>query len=89
MIGEKRMIRYESDCVGCPTEMGCLGSACPYQNIEVHDCDECGAKDSAKYEMDNTEFCEKCAEEWLQNIFDQYSVTEKAEALDVDIKTIE
>ncbi len=89
MIGEKIMVRYESDCVGCPSGMGCLGSSCPYQNIEAYDCDECGAKNAAIYKMEDQEFCEKCAEEWLQECFDNLSIEEKAEALGVDFKTID
>ena len=35
------MIKYENECVGCPKEMGCLGSACPYRNVPHLYCDEC------------------------------------------------
>lgn len=33
---------YEDECVGCPPEMGCMGSACPNRNVEHIVCDECG-----------------------------------------------
>lgn len=36
------MIKYENECVGCPPEMGCMGNACPYRNVPVYYCDECG-----------------------------------------------
>ena len=36
------MIRYEDECVGCPPEMGCLGSICPNRNVPHYFCDYCG-----------------------------------------------
>lgn len=36
------MIRYEDECVDCSPEMGCFGSACPYSNVLVYVCDDCG-----------------------------------------------
>ena len=36
------MIKYINECVGCPPERGCLGSACPNRNIPVVFCDMCG-----------------------------------------------
>lgn len=36
------MIKYENECVGCPTEMGCLGSSCPHRNVLHIYCDNCG-----------------------------------------------
>lgn len=35
------MISYEDMCVGCPPNMGCLGSGCPYRNVPICSCDEC------------------------------------------------
>lgn len=49
----------ENDCVGCPPEIGCLGSTCRYSNAPHYYCDECG--DEAKlYEYENKELCENC-----------------------------
>lgn len=36
------MIKYKNECVGCPPEIGCIDSACPYKNVPVYYCDECG-----------------------------------------------
>ena len=30
------MIRYEDNCVGCAPELGCIGEACPYQNMKEY-----------------------------------------------------
>lgn len=35
-------VRTENQCVGCPPEMGCLGSACPNMNVKIYSCDYCG-----------------------------------------------
>ena len=53
------MIRYEDECVGCPPEMGCLGSACRYSNVPHYYCDECGDEDKLYYYNDR-ELCENC-----------------------------
>lgn len=79
---------YEDMCVNCPREMGCLGNSCPYKNVAVDYCDQCGS-DNAKYILDGDELCEDCVKEELQGIFDDLSISEKAEVLDVDIDTID
>ena len=43
------MIKYEDNCVGCPPEMGCLGSACSNRNVPVFVCDDCGCEDETLY----------------------------------------
>ena len=55
------MRKYENHCVDCPREMGCLGSSCPYVNVPVDYCDECGS-DNAEYVIDGDDLCEDCAE---------------------------
>lgn len=53
------MIKFENECVGCPPDMGCLGSSCKYVNTPHYYCDECG--DEAKlHEYENKELCENC-----------------------------
>lgn len=81
------MRKYENECVGCPTEMGCLGSSCPYINVPRDYCDSCG-KEGATYRIDGEDYCEDCAKEYLQDVFDDLTITEKADALEVDISEI-
>ena len=50
---------YENECVGCAPEMGCIGSACPYRNVERFYCDECGDETTLR-ETDYGELCESC-----------------------------
>ena len=56
------MVTYEDECVGCPAEMGCLGSTCIYRNVPHYFCDKC--KDEVYYEdlyyYDGKEICEDC-----------------------------
>lgn len=71
------MVRYTSECVGCPPEMGCLHDACPYENVPVHDCDECGAEEAAKYVIDNMELCSKCSKEWFEDYYNNLDESKK------------
>lgn len=61
------MIRYENECVGCPPEMGCLGSSCPNRNVPRYYCDECG-EEMYKYEIYDVEGEELCLD-CLQKMF--------------------
>ena len=54
------MITYEDECVGCPTEMGCMGSACPYRNVPHLYCDKCEDDVEKLYKYDGEELCEEC-----------------------------
>ena len=36
------MVIVKDECVGCPPEIGCYGSSCPYKNVPHYFCDECG-----------------------------------------------
>jgi hypothetical protein len=64
------MIRYENQCVGCPTEKGCLGSACPNRSVEVYYCDKCNEEIYEDvYEVDGKEFCEECLKDMFRKKF--------------------
>lgn len=54
------MITYEDECVGCPTEMGCMRSACPNRNVKHLYCDKCGDDVEKLYKHDGQEICEEC-----------------------------
>ena len=54
------MITYEDECVGCPTEMGCLVSACPNRNVKHLYCDKCKDDVEKLYKYDGQEICEEC-----------------------------
>ena len=57
-------IKYEDECVGCPPEMGCLGSACPNRNVPHYYCDgeDCGEEFLANelYDYDGEMLCVDC-----------------------------
>ena len=46
------MITYEDECVGCPTELGCMGNACPNRDIKHLYCDKCGDDVEKLYKYD-------------------------------------
>lgn len=54
------MITYEDECVGCPTELGCIGSACPNRNVPHLYCDKCKDDVEKLYKYDGQEICEEC-----------------------------
>ncbi len=56
------MLKIENHCVGCPSEMGCMGDACPNRNVKVYYCDKCGEEIDIDelYEVDGEDLCEDC-----------------------------
>lgn len=53
------MRSVENECVGCPPELGCLGSICPNRNVVRFYCDRCG-EEGKLYHYDSEELCEEC-----------------------------
>lgn len=58
------MRKFENECIGCPPEIGCLGSSCPNRNVPHYYCDKCGTED-VLYEYEDGEYCIECIEEML------------------------
>ena len=55
------MVKVENGCVGCPPEMGCMGSSCPNRNVKVIYCDCCGEEICDEvYEVEGEDLCEDC-----------------------------
>lgn len=79
------MEKIESFCVSCG--LPCLGKYCPNYSSSVYYCDEC--KDYADYQIGDKDFCEACAEEYMQNAFDDLTLSEKAELLDIPLRKYE
>lgn len=82
------MRKHENHCVGCPEGMGCLGRSCPYVDVPVDYCDSCNSE-GAEYRIDGEDYCEECAKEYLKDAFNDLTITEQAEALDIDIERID
>lgn len=53
------MKKVENECVGCPTEMGCLGDSCKYKNVVRFYCDRCGCEEQLYY-FEDEELCKDC-----------------------------
>lgn len=54
--------RFENECVGCPPEKGCLGSACPNRNVPYYTCDSCGDDfEPEELYIDEDDGCMYCA----------------------------
>lgn len=54
------MIRFENECVRCPSEIGCSGNRCPYMNVPHLYCDECGDNADMLYIDGNYALCQRC-----------------------------
>lgn len=53
-------IEFTDECVGCPAEMGCLGSACPNRHVAHFYCDKCKREVDILREYNGDKFCEEC-----------------------------
>lgn len=73
------MIKYENECVGCPTEMGCIGSACRYMNVPHYYCDECGYEADELYEYYGDELCLYCLDKIAEEDFKEMSKEDRVE----------
>ena len=83
------MIKYENHCCGCATPgYPCLGDSCPYVNVPVYYCDLCDNNTYAEYEIDGEHYCEDCIASELKQMFNDLSITEKAEVLNVKLKRV-
>lgn len=81
------MKEIRDECVGCPSEIGCMGLGCPYKNAEYTVCDDCG--DDAYYNVDGAELCEDCTDKLINNTFDELSLDEKIECACGDYERID
>lgn len=61
------MKETSNECVGCPKEIGCLGSACPNRKVTRFYCDECG-EETQLYYYDGQELCINCIEKQLTKV---------------------
>ena len=82
---KRKMKRTENHCVDCG--LPCLGRSCPYSHVTVYYCDICG-DEGAEYTIDGEDYCEECAKEYLKDTFNDLTISEQAEALNIDISSI-
>ena len=82
--------RVEDQCVGCPQGMGCLGSSCPYKNVLVFECDECGSECEELFAVPHLqglplagkEVCEECLKGMFPKItYDSFAEERENEEL--------
>lgn len=56
-----------SECVGCPSDLGCIYEACPYYKVTRYYCDECEAE-TELYHFDGQELCADCILDRLDKV---------------------
>ena len=84
------MIKYENHCCGCAAPgYPCIGSSCPYVNVPVYYCDFCDIDNYAVCDIENEHYCEEHAKAYLKEIFEDLSLLEQGEILDINIKSLE
>ena len=62
------MVEYEDECVGCPTEMGCLGFSCQNRHVPHLYCDKCKQEVDDLYDYDDKQICLDCIVKQLKKI---------------------
>ena len=73
------MLVIQDECIGCPSEMGCMGRACPHQNVTRFYCDGCGNEDDVYYEYEGEYFCKDCFIEIMLESAEKYTAEELIE----------
>ena len=63
------MRKTESGCVDCG--FPCMGRACPYYEVTVFTCDECGEEETL-YEYEDKELCAECLLKKFEKIEGSY-----------------
>lgn len=74
------MVKYEDMCVGCPTEMGCLGKSCPYMGVPVYYCDTCG-NENAEFHYEGEDICEECLDKEISRLWATQTAEQKSVSL--------
>ena len=84
------MIKYENHCCGCAVPgYPCIGDSCPYVDVPVYYCDNCNDETYAQYNIEDNHYCEEHAKEYVRKIFDELTISEQAEVLDIQLKSLE
>lgn len=84
------MLIHENQCCGCAVPgYPCLGRSCPYVDVPVYYCDCCGFDVHAEYDIDGSHYCEGCAITYLNEVFNELTLSEQAEILEIDLKRLE
>ena len=84
------MIKYENHCCDCAVPgYPCEGSSCRYMNVPVYYCDFCYNDTHAEYDIGGEHCCEDHAKGYIKEAFDELSLLEQAELLNISLKSLE
>lgn len=64
-----------------------MGSACKYKDVRVYYCDQCKTA-CAEYRINDKDYCEECAKEYIQGVFNDLILLEQAELLGIYIDSV-
>lgn len=80
------MIKTENECVQCPDGLPCIGSTCPCLNVSRVYCDKCHDEisgDNEVYFINDGHYCEDCANEYIEDWWNNLLMQEKADTLNI------
>lgn len=81
------MIKYENYCCDCAVPgYPCIRNSCPNVNVPVYYCDICTNDTYAEYDIEDEHYCEEHTKEYLKERFEELSISEQAEILNVSLK---
>lgn len=65
-----RMWAIESDCCGCPEDIGCIYEACPHYKVIKYYCDRCHdeVNEGELYRFGSEELCAECVLDQLEKV---------------------
>lgn len=78
------MLKLENNCVNCG--LHCLGKDCKNVDVPTHYCDYCNKQVLAEYKIEEDDFCKKCANDYLQNLFNDLTIQDRAKVLELTLK---
>lgn len=62
------MIITESECIGCPKEIGCIYNVCPYYRVTRLYCDSCKDEVEDLWYFDGEQLCKDCILNQLEKV---------------------
>lgn len=84
-----KTIKYENQCCDCAVPAyPCKESDCPLLRVPIYYCDYCGCNCNSLYDIEGEQYCEDCTKKYLKEVFEDLSVEEQAQILEVNMREV-
>lgn len=70
------MVYFKDECVGCPSDIGCLGARCIYRNVPHMVCDRCGCDCDSPDELRQLKCEQVCLSCLMEEVCEKYPPVE-------------